>query len=121
LNKNISVSEQLKNPSILAKNTEQKKILKELNKEISDFAKDSVIGDFSLIKDINSLFSGVKTASESMLQQSARVQHQAPDTKLDVPQESGETVKLSRYEELKKKALLVGKKQFNKSNSDTSS
>ena len=34
-------------------------------------------------------------------------------------QETTEPAKLSRYEELKRKALLVGKKQYN--NSDTSS
>jgi len=75
LSKNISVSEQLKNPSILVKNTEQKKILKELNKEISDFAKNPM-SDSSLVKDINNLFSGTKTASEQILKQSARMQSQ---------------------------------------------
>ncbi len=56
---------------MLVKNTEQKKLLKELNKEISDFSKDPM-GDASIIKDINSLFAGTKTASENSLRQSAR-------------------------------------------------
>jgi phosphate starvation-inducible protein PhoH len=69
LSKNISVSEQLKNPSILVKNTDQKKLLKELNQEIIEFAKNPM-GNSSLIKDINNLFSA--TESELSSRQSVR-------------------------------------------------
>ena len=71
--KNISVTESLKGPAILVKNTEHKKLLKELNQEISDLTKIDTGSDTQIMKDINSLFSGTKTASENSLRQTNRL------------------------------------------------